>query len=419
MRKSCLLLLCLFAFAAHAEVVDNLFDVAVEVEEQGQRELARAAAEGLETVLVRVSGRQDVRDNPTVAAALSDARRYLSQYRYETVKKDSGGESRLLVHLSFIGAQVTGLLREAQLPVWSSNRPRLLVWMVVDEVDGRHFATRETDPALLESLEKHTRRRGLAVTYPLLDLQDSLNLTPDQLWTLDRDALQRAVERYNVDHYLIGRLSPLSSGAWLGSWYFASSDREYQLDAREPKAQAVARQPIDMVADRLAARYAILPSGEGVYNAYVHISGIGGFPQYARAISYLEQNAAIGHANPVWASGDAVIVDLVLKGTLEKAEQFFALDNKLVAVEPPAEPPLIGVPPRSAARDEGDDGDEEATAGGEDGGSGAVRGGIPGKTRFPQTGGTAPEAGTSAVAAAPATRAPFTNIQGYYRWQGR
>ena len=50
---------------------------------------------------------------------------------------------------------------------------------------------------------------------------------------------------------------------------------------------------------------------------------------YARAISYLENVAAIRHANVIDIQGSEIIVRLVADGLLPQLEQAFALDKRL------------------------------------------------------------------------------------------
>ncbi len=415
-----LTLLCLFSLALQAEMVRDLYEVTLPVDKQSDSALRRAASEGLETVLVRVSGRQQLRDNAVVAPALSQAQRYLRQYRYELVETPaenglSAPQTQRLLHMSFSGAQIQQLLQQAQLPVWSSNRPRILVWLVVDDYSGRRFATPDSHPQLFEALQQQARRRGLIFSYPLLDLQDSLNLNPDQLWRLDRGAIARAVERYRVDHYLVGRLSLLSSG-WLASWSFVSDQHELALDARESNAEAVLRPAVDLAADRLAQKFAVVASADGRYGANIHVSGIRGFSDYARIITYLEKNAVIEHANPVWLSGTEAVVNLVLKDSLDKVEQFFALDRKLVATEPPARL-LRSSPVESvlqAVMGDGEDVVAEGTPG--EVGVAASAGGVNGGEGIGVATNNNVDSGAETVA--PKEAVPPMELHGYYRWRG-
>ncbi len=330
----------LFSLWAAAEQVDGLYDIAVPVDSQSSNDLKRATREGLSTVLVRVSGNAELIQQPAIKSALRNASKYTKQFRYEsrprlvwqTSKQElppTGDNDQLYAVIEFEPKLIDSTLREAGLPLWSSNRPTVLLWIVVAEGNQRRFATAETDPDILQAITTNAKRRGLAIKLPALDLEDMVAVSTKQLWQLNHPKANAAAERYQADTVLLGRVTRLTNGEWLGSWRYSYAGQKLRFDAEADNGNDYIAVAIDQVAELLAQQYAIAPvtlSDDGVL---MRLSGVDDFVEYARAINYLESVAAIRHANVLSVEGDEIIVRLVADGLLTQLEQSFALDSRI------------------------------------------------------------------------------------------
>ena len=312
---------------AGAEEVEGLFEVELEALNKSESELKRVAGNGLERVLVKVTGQSKVRGLSKIDAAISNPMPLIQQYRYGRIEVDE--EEKLILKLSYTEALVKKLALEAGLPLWSSNRPPVLVWLVTDEGGERRFATRASHPELYKDLQQEAKRRGLILEWPLYDLQDELQLSPRDLWRLDVRLAEQATQRYDADSLLIGRLSALSDGRWLGDWLYRNSNSHRRVDAEGREGQGLSADAIDMVADSLAEQYAISASEAESGRAFLHISGIEDLDDYAQTVSYLENVAGVEHANVHWLKGENMLIELVLNARLSKVRQYFVLDKRL------------------------------------------------------------------------------------------
>ncbi len=317
---------------AQAEVVNNLYDAQIPVSQRSQAALKDAAAEGLRQVLVRVSGSEDVAYAEEVRRVLPRAESMLNQYHYSTSTED--GREQLFVDFSFSEVEVNRLLSQSGLPVWDKNRPQTLVWLVVDDFSGRHFVSEASDPEIVQVLRDVAARRGLPLVFPVLDIDDKLQLTTAQVWSMDLDAVRRAAERYRTSQILTGRLTRLSS-SWMANLAVINGVDEDQLDRQGPELPDILRPVINAVADELASRFAVVRTGQGGAREHVVVSGVDNFRDYARLLTYLEGVAVIEHANPVWVAGSQAIIELHLDGSMDKARQFFLLDKKLTEDQNP------------------------------------------------------------------------------------
>jgi len=322
-----------FTETAMAEEVANLYQDTIIVESQSQRELDAAAKSGLAQVFIRVSGSADAAQQPAIRSALRRAKSFVKQFRYQTFPATDTEEEQLSVVLSFQKTLVDNQLREAELPLWSSNRPNVLVWLAVDDVQGRGIADAESYPMIIEQLIASSRARGLPVKTPLLDLEDSIVMTADRLWEMNMASVLAASSRYNPDTLLIGRVTVLSNGQWLGNWQYQYGDKQINFDGQADSMQAYIQFAVDKVADSLAQSYAIAPVKMSQDGIILRLSQVGSFKDYARAIRYLEGLEAIRSANVFEVGDDAMLIRLRADGELSQLKKALALDNRMVPID--------------------------------------------------------------------------------------
>lgn len=347
-RGSLALGLLVLAMGARADVVANLYDATIPVTEQTQSAFRRAAATGLERVLVRVSGRSQVTGRAEIAGALANPEPLVVQYRYQQrvaarefevgrshvdgPPSAEEGELELVLELSYSPRQVNALLQSAGLPVWSANRPSMLVWLVADTATGRQFVGGGERPELQRMVAEEAARRGLPLQFPLFDLTDMANLRVEQVWQLSAPAVRAASQRYGSMYILVGRASEFSTGQWLASWLLLDGDVARSFESEGMGAQEALSAAIDTVADVQAERYAVFSGAAGAGSSLIYIDGVSDFRSYAQLIGYLESLSIVRHANSVWVSDTGLVVDLVLNDEMEKAQRFLAMDGRLQTV---------------------------------------------------------------------------------------
>ncbi len=320
---------CLFtALTLRAEQIDNLYDVAVPVKSQSTADLRLGTQEALSTAFIRISGNAEVLQNSSIRSAINRATDFTRKFSYRKTQEDNGDEQLWLV-IEFEQRLIDQQLRDAGLPLWSSNRPTVLVWLVVDDRDGRRFVGVGRDKDIVKAITDNAQRRGLIVKFPVLDLEDMVALSADELWRLNAWRAQTAAERYQADTLLLGRVSKLSNGEWLGRWLFSYDQQQLEFDGEAESLKVYTGSAIDQVAELLANQYAIAPVKIAEGGVLMRLTGIGSFVDYARAIAYLESVAAIRHANVVDIQGEEIIVRLVADGMLVQLQQAFALGKRL------------------------------------------------------------------------------------------
>jgi len=319
--------------AARAEVLRDLYSANVAVADQSDAALEAAAKLALAEVVVKVSGSFEVLRRPGVREALDSARRQVQQYAYS---RDTFSENALNVGIVFDGNWVTELVTQAGGPLWSANRPSVVAWVVLEGPQGRYFLNSETSPKEAAQLQQSFARRGVPLQLPLYDLADTQALSPDEVWRLDGSALRRGSARYAAAHILAGRAAIRSTGELLGDWsYFGQNDR-VERTATAPDFAKFAAMGVGMVADDMAARYAIAPSTGEQGAVRMSVSGVFRYADYAGIVGWLESLEIIERANIERIAGDRL--DLVLHARADAAQlaPLIELDKRL-RPEPSAE----------------------------------------------------------------------------------
>ena len=168
-------------------------DVPVDGRHAGARTAVSSAA--LAQVLSRVSGLAHVPRNARVRAALAHPEAYYNRFVFLN-------DDELRIH--FVPAAILKLVDEARLPVWSSNRPQVMAWLVVESggegeiVDGNH--------PLAETIIARARQRGLVVKLPIMDLEDRMQVQPSVIRGRLFATLERASRRYEADVIVVGQM---------------------------------------------------------------------------------------------------------------------------------------------------------------------------------------------------------------------
>lgn len=333
-RSGALLLLFVLLTAAlatplRAELVKDLYSGQTPVGDRSQAELGRAAREALSQVLVKVSGSTEVLDLPGIAPALEDA---LSQARQFSYARTDDPEQPLAARFEFSQSWISGLLNAAGAPLWTANRPAVLLWLVQDTPEGRQFVNRETAPQLVRQLERDFAARGVPLRFPLYDLTDAAAMSPGQAWSLNEVTLRQASQRYRVDEILAGRLSQLSGGLWLGDWAYLSARERIDRSASPEPIDAFLDAGVALVAEDMAARYAVAASGAPASGVAMRVSNVRSYADYAAIVTWLEGLELIDHANVEHIRGNRLQLRLLAQADAAQLASIIELNRRLVPV---------------------------------------------------------------------------------------
>ena len=277
-----------------------LYQVDQYVMDQSEQTRRQAAQRSLLRVLSRVSGLVSVPRNASITQALANPERYFAKYVYFDPKGvDPNGLNRidnakesdataLAVRFTFQPAMIKQLARSAKLPIWWSRRPLTLVWLVLDEPDGRLVVDQGT-VSIRSALDYAAHQRGLPVLLPAMDLDDSLLVSTGVVWGKFTDVLDQASDRYDAGQYLVGRFSVqeiLGERFFTGEWLVRSEDGDTSRFIRGSDIDTVASIGIDMAAQSVLDQHLVFADAQRQHELVV--SGINDIRAYSSLLDYLQ-----------------------------------------------------------------------------------------------------------------------------------
>ncbi len=280
------IVLAFLPLLARAETVNDLYRTVVPVADQSKAEQLRAMRIGLGKVLVKVTGDSQAITN----VAFSNPERYVTEFGYVGYRDPQAPEAAASgtgMSLSYAASAIDRLLRQYQLQVWPSDRPALLVWMVVDGAGGKSFVTQENMPAAVSSLKLLMEDRGAPLILPLLDLQDTRNVSENDIWNLNFSKLALAAERYKTNAWLAIRFYQSSSGQWRAARLLNLNGEDDLQNVVANTLPALINKIIPEAVDSLARHYAYVPKMD-TEEVMLHLENINDYKNFNQAVGYLE-----------------------------------------------------------------------------------------------------------------------------------
>lgn len=321
-----LLCLCLVQTAT-ARVVDGLYSARIAVSDRSQSTFEAAVREGLAEVLVKITGSREVLALPALERAVRDAREFLQQFSY----RSTGESNELALELSFSSDSVRNLVIEAGAPLWTANRPQVLVWLAIDEPQGRRLVGAESHPALVDAMGHEFQRRGLPLLLPILDIEDVVAVSPGGVWRQDLPEIMQGSARYPAGQVLIGRVAALSGGRWLGDWVLYDGRNRAERAVNADSASAFLEEGVDLAADVVAGRFALTSSlTGGNAGSRLEVSGVDSYADYAAIVSWLESLELVEYANLEWLRDDRLTLNIVAKTDLQSLRPLIELNKRLI-----------------------------------------------------------------------------------------
>jgi len=309
---------------AHADA-SSLYQAHVAVAGQDPKALQQGLSQALAQVVVKVGGQKSLLQQPAVAAALREPNRFVLQFGYEAGTQ-GGAPQRLAA--SFQPDAIKQLLRGNGLPIWPENRPVVLAWLVIDDGAERSIVAGDRRAEVAQQLKDAAQTRGIELRLPLGDTEDKMAIGENELWQLQRNAVEHASERYGNNTILYGRLAINSSGKLQGNWQLLHLGAVRSFDGAGGDVGQYLQNGIDSVADWLATKYAVTTQAGGGGAVTLTVENIDSYPQYAAALNYLQKLEAISHVSVQRAHGSEVQFAATVSD-MAQFERMLALDHRL------------------------------------------------------------------------------------------
>lgn len=330
--------------------VSGLYSHRIAVANESEAERLRAFREALAGVIIKVTGAPRWLEDPIIARALANAQSYVEAISYAseqvaapvapipnaTTQPQSVAATTIeqrYVNVTFAAGLINELLIGAGIPIWDSNRPSVLVWMVLQEVNGeRRLLTADIDPEIVGLIQRFGVERGVPLIFPVLDFEDRRNLPVESLWNLDEAAITTASARYGADSILSGRLLFAASGELVGLWQFVFQNQATVFDGFETDLQAYLYGPLERITTQLANYFAIIPVATDQNYVRLRVEGIDDLQAYSTLLTYVRNLSLVRSVATAHLDGAQLELELGLQGDTQQLLELIALDRDLAPI---------------------------------------------------------------------------------------
>lgn len=258
------------------------------------------------------------------AAMRAGASDYVSAYRY---RWDTSSAQRLL-EVDFDLNRLRQALPLHGLSAWDGRRPEVLLWVAVDDGNGRRWLEPTRDGDWLDAIKARAAELGLPLLLPLNDLDDRLALPVDALWHPTRAQVMGAAQRYGAQTVLVGRLMAQGPERWQGRWrLYSTPAAQWDSAARSPKRLLVTG--IDTAAEALALAAAPAVAAPVAESVQLDVAGVASVRDYALVNRLLNGLKIVRRAATRYSQGERLRLDVALTGGRLAFEEALRIDGSL------------------------------------------------------------------------------------------
>ena len=306
---ACVAYLCGVGGAALALTRAEMYQATAPVTDRGEAAQTAAFQNAMKTVLIRVTGRRNADEDPALSPLISNARRYVQQYR-------AAPDNQLWV--TFDGAAIERWLTQNSQPLWGHERPTTLVLLAVQSTaqGGSVIATDDTSE-LKSAVDGAAVARGLPLVWPSAAELQRFHIDFSAVNGGSPSTYLDMARRMGSEGVLIGRASGASASANV-RWTHLFQDRSSEYSGTLEGVNRAA----DMYAGLFAASGGLVPVA-------IEVSGVNDLRDYASVESYLESLTFISHVSVESLSGDTVRFRLSTRGGVDSLQRALTLNGRL------------------------------------------------------------------------------------------
>ncbi len=327
------MLLCLLLLSGEglAASVAGLYETEVPVAGSEAAQRNQAIRDALKQVLTKVTGSRKAGRLKGMDKVLKQAPSYVLQYSYRMDAAADGEESQRYLRVSFDPGAVNRLLQQQGLPVWSENRPVILIWLGSERKGRRSLLQPDPDSSVVKGMQQVALERGLPILFPLMDLEDQARLQVADLWGDFESNIRAASERYGPDRVLTGRLVQVDKRLWRGQWRLYQPQTVVSFQNQGATRDQLVVDGMQQAADRLARLFApVLESGVGEQSTVrLRVIGVVSLEQFAAVQRLLDGQRSMERWSIIAVEPDAVTIDLHGRISVQALQQTLAVGGVL------------------------------------------------------------------------------------------
>jgi hypothetical protein len=327
----------------YALQVEGLYSSKVLVNNDSDSERNRAFQEAFKAVIIKLTGSNRWLNEPPIKRAIAGAQSYVEAIQYEShngnqviedeVNRSGDINGEGFIEVTFASSLIQELLSNAKVPIWGSNRPSVLIWMVLQDSSGnRSLLTPESNPEISDFVRNFAEFRAIPIIFPVLDFEDRNNLSEEDVWVLDSQKIAKASDRYGADSILSGRLHFTSGGELIGLWKFIFQNEIDVFDGVEENLSNYLKVPLNRVANSLSSYFAVVADSTPQETVSLKVEGIRNLKAYTSLMNYVSGLGTVHSVKTSILDRGTLQLELELLGNTAQLSELIGLDRDLVPV---------------------------------------------------------------------------------------
>jgi hypothetical protein len=380
------------SYSVVAVEVKDLYQAKVIVASQERSHRRTALKEALAAVMVKVGGKKSVLTNDVFKKAISNYNLYVTQYHYSRKKstklygskggsKDSSKhgskpnlsssakiKKSLFLIANFNENKINALFQQANLPLWGSLRPQVLLWLIDEQGFERNILSSSSNSELPLIVDNFSNERGLPLLMPLMDLTDANNIRMSDFWGRFEQPIKIASERYFAEAIAIMRFSDSSllaantepllddktfnhndnvsdttpkliaipdadclmcqkSAEYVLDWSLITERQKFSKRYQGVDRQALLREGLSDITELIYQHYALSTSVNNDF--YIDVANVESLKSYTEIVLFLNELSAVKSVQLVSANGSMRRFNLTLLGSKSALLASLKLNKKL------------------------------------------------------------------------------------------
>ena len=313
LRRFSIVWICLAALSfgegAAAITRAEMYQATAPLADRSEAAYTAAFQDAMKSVLIRVTGRRNADEDPALSSLVSNARRYVQQYRAAPDAQ---------VWVAFDGPAIERWLTQNGQPLWGHERPTTLVLLGVQTgAQSGSVLTTDDSSDLKAAISAAAAARGLPLMWPSGAELQKFHIDYSAVSTGSSSTFAEIGRRMGSDGVLIGRASSSSANANV-RWTHLFQDRSSEYSGTLEGVNRAA----DLYAGMFAASGAVVPVD-------IEVSGLNDLRDYASLQSYLESLTFISRVSVESLSGDTVRFRLSTRGGVDSLQRALSLNGRL------------------------------------------------------------------------------------------
>lgn len=353
----------LYTTTLKAVEVEGLYQASIAINSQNSSDRAHALQKALAAVMLKIGGEKSVLDNEIIKKSLNNYSLYLSQYRYHQktlqVADTLGNIKQLFLLASFNEEKINQLFQEANLPLWGSLRPQLLLWLVDEQGLTRTIMSNSSASNLPFMVNEFSAQRGLPIMMPLMDLTDANQIALSDVWGRFQQPIKEASSRYLAEAIVVMRISnaslltldaidktevestdcgllcaqpPLQEQKYvldwsLLDWGVVKGQQQFSKQYQGNAPQALLQEGLSDITELIYQRYALSATSQN--DVVIEVANVDSLTTYVEVFDFLNELSSVKSVTLLSAEGSVRRFTLQLLGSKEALFASLKLNKKL------------------------------------------------------------------------------------------